>query len=69
MHINNDNLEIVRAIIRLAHSLRLNVVAEGVEQSVHKDLLSSMECDFGQGYFFSRPVSAENMDLLLQGKD
>jgi EAL domain-containing protein (putative c-di-GMP-specific phosphodiesterase class I) len=32
-------------------------------------LLSSMECDFGQGYFFSRPVSAENMDLLLQGKD
>ncbi len=69
MHINNDNLEIVRAIIRLAHSLRLNVVAEGVEQSVHKDLLSSMECDFGQGYFFSRPVSAKNIDLLLQGKD
>jgi Amt family ammonium transporter len=69
MHINNDNLEIVRAIIRLAHSLRLNVVAEGVEQSVHKDLLSSMECDFGQGYFFSRPVSAENIDVLLQEKD
>ncbi len=69
MHMNRDNLEIVRAIIRLAHSLRLNVVAEGVEQSVHKDLLSSMKCDFGQGYFFSRPVSAENMQVLLEERD
>ncbi|WP_462323885.1 EAL domain-containing protein [Desulfoplanes sp.] len=69
MHMNNDNQEIVRAIIRLAHSLRLNVVAEGVEQSVHKELLSSMQCDFGQGYFFSRPVSAEAIQVLLEESD
>jgi Amt family ammonium transporter len=69
MHTNKGNLEIVRAIIQLAHSLRLNVVAEGVEQCVHKDLLSSMGCDFGQGYFFSRPVSAECLQILLRESD
>jgi Amt family ammonium transporter len=69
MHTNKGNLEIVRAIIRLAHSLRLNVVAEGVEQSVHRQLLSSMGCDFGQGYFFSRPVSAESLQRLLGESD
>jgi EAL domain-containing protein (putative c-di-GMP-specific phosphodiesterase class I) len=69
MHTNKGNLEIVRAIIQLAHSLRLNVVAEGVEQCVHKDLLSSMGCDFGQGYFFPRPVSAECLQILLRESD
>ena len=65
MQDNQDNLEIVRAIVHLAHSLRLDVVAEGVETVMQKDLLATMQCDFGQGYLFSRPVSASALHKLI----
>ncbi len=60
------NLEMARLIIELGHLLRLEVVAEGIEQTAHMELLKGLGCDLGQGYLFSRPVpAAEAQHLLL----
>ena len=58
---------IVDAVIALAHSLRLNVVAEGVETVEQASYLRSRGCDQIQGYLFSRPVPAEDVARLLNG--
>ena len=50
--------EIVAAVISLAHALGLEVVAEGVETEQQFEILRSLDCDFAQGYYFSRPVPA-----------
>jgi diguanylate cyclase (GGDEF)-like protein/PAS domain S-box-containing protein len=52
-----EQYEVVDAIIRLANTLHLNVVAEGIETRDEYDLLRSMGCGFGQGYLMSRPMS------------
>ncbi len=65
MREKHDNLEIVRVILALAHSLRLDVVAEGVETEQELQTLREFGCTFGQGYLMSRPLSSANMDLLL----
>ena len=49
---------LVRAIIDLAHNLRLSVIAEGVENEEVRDRLLSMGCDAAQGHFISRPAPA-----------
>ncbi|HEY8720456.1 EAL domain-containing protein [Pengzhenrongella sp.] len=61
----SDGSALVDVIISLAHSLRLEVVAEGIEQSVQRDELWSMGCRVGQGYLYARPVAAEKMSELL----
>jgi len=61
-----DDASIVRAIILLAHSLRLKVVAEGVETPEQLDLLRSMGCDQYQGYYFSPPLSAAGFSELVR---
>ncbi|HEX8236000.1 MAG TPA: EAL domain-containing protein [Abditibacteriaceae bacterium] len=60
-----ESLEIVRAIITLAHTLRMNVVAEGVESAGQATLLRELGCEFGQGYFFSPPVHAASATQML----
>jgi EAL domain-containing protein (putative c-di-GMP-specific phosphodiesterase class I) len=56
------------ATIGLAHTLRLDVVAEGVETAGELDKLRSMGCDFAQGYYWQKPCSAEKtMKLLRDG--
>ncbi|HEU4559294.1 MAG TPA: bifunctional diguanylate cyclase/phosphodiesterase [Longimicrobium sp.] len=57
--------DIVRAVVGLAHGLGLHVVPEGVETAGHLAQVRAMECDFGQGYFFSRPVPAGEAEALL----
>jgi len=59
------NAEIVRSILDMAHSLGMQVVAEGVEQNDQITRLISMGCEFGQGFFFSKPVSAQDAERLL----
>jgi len=56
---------IARAIIAMAHSLRLRVVAEGVETKEQLALMRELECDEAQGYLFSRPVPADEFSRLL----
>jgi EAL domain-containing protein (putative c-di-GMP-specific phosphodiesterase class I) len=57
-HDPND-AAISAAAIQLAHSLGLAVVAEGVENTAQMDYLRNLHCDLAQGYFISRPMSAE----------
>lgn len=56
---------IVRAIITLARALNLSVTAEGIETSAHLINLKNLECDRGQGYFFSRPLHTDAAGELL----
>ena len=64
-----DDAAIVVSIISLAHSLRLKVVAEGVETAEQLAFLREHDCDQMQGYFFSRPVAADAFERLLQQAD
>jgi PAS domain S-box-containing protein/diguanylate cyclase (GGDEF)-like protein len=64
-----DDLAISRAVIAMAHSLRLKVLAEGVETEGQLALLMENDCDEMQGYIFSRPVDAATCaGLLREGK-
>lgn len=60
----NDTL-IVRSTIELAHSLGLEVVAEGVETKEIWDQLQAMGCDEAQGYYMSKPLPAEDLTRWL----
>lgn len=59
---SEDARSIVAAVVQLAHSLNLRVVAEGVETQEQSEFLSGMKCDELQGYFYSRPVSASELE-------
>jgi EAL domain-containing protein (putative c-di-GMP-specific phosphodiesterase class I) len=63
-----DDAAISTAIIALGHALGLTVTAEGVETEGHVQLLREQGCDEMQGYFFSRPVTAERLADLLAAK-
>lgn len=56
-----QSLEIVRSSIGLAHSLGMNVVAEGVETSAASEKLLDLECDFGQGWYFGKPAALHDL--------
>ncbi len=62
---DSDDASITRAVITMAHHLKLKVVAEGVETPEQLALLISHQCDVIQGYFFSRPLPAAGMTELL----
>lgn len=62
MTTESEGLVLVSAIIKLAHALKLNVVAEGVETAEQSRLLRSMSCNEMQGYLFSKPVSREILE-------
>ena len=57
---------IVRAIVALAHSMAMEVVAEGVETAGQVGLLRRLGCEYGQGYYFSRPIDREEAGALLR---
>lgn len=63
-----ENLEIVRTIIALAHHLGLRVIAEGVETGTQAAQLRALECEYGQGFLYSRPVSAQAAAALLANR-
>ncbi|MES2151222.1 MAG: EAL domain-containing protein [Pseudomonadota bacterium] len=67
---NPDDAAIVLAVISMAHSLKLDVVAEGVETAAQLAYLRRHDCDQIQGYYFSAPLKVLDVtELLLQGKE
>ena len=62
---HQDDAEIVRTIVTLARSLRLKVVAEGIETEAQAARLRTLGCDYGQGYLYSEPVAPETATELL----
>jgi EAL domain-containing protein (putative c-di-GMP-specific phosphodiesterase class I) len=62
---DSDTMTLVQTIISLAHSLRLKVVAEGVDEEEQAKVLRLLRCDEMQGFLFSRPVPFEQMTALL----
>ena len=65
MDVTGKNLEIVRAIITLAHNLSINVTAEGLETAEQLAQLKALQCKHGQGYFFSKPADQEAAGALI----
>lgn len=61
----DESWEIIKTIITLAHNLGMNVVAEGIETPEHLAQLRRLQCDYGQGYFFARPLDAVGATALL----
>ena len=59
---DSESKAIVKTCIMLGHELKMKVVAEGVEEQAHWDLLRELGCDVAQGYFISRPVDAKTID-------
>jgi Amt family ammonium transporter len=62
----HENLEIAKAIIILARNLDLQVVAEGIERQEQLETLRGMNCNLIQGYYYSRPVAAQEAERLIQ---
>ncbi|MBW4483817.1 MAG: bifunctional diguanylate cyclase/phosphodiesterase [Tildeniella torsiva UHER 1998/13D] len=66
---NAQNLEkvaICRAIANLSEGINFSLVAEGIEQASQRDLMLSLNYNYGQGYLFSRPMTAPNLTTLLR---
>lgn len=65
MEEEQDKREIVKTIITLAHRLNMKVIAEGIENQKHLIMLRELNCEYGQGYFFSRPVDFKRAEQML----
>ncbi len=57
---------ITRSLIALAHELEIGVIAEGVEEREQLDVLIEWDCDYIQGFLFSKPMIAEDLDVMLR---
>ena len=65
MGVNGDNSRIIKAIVTLARDLGMDVIAEGVETAEQLAQLRTLECEYGQGYFISRPLDSEAAAALM----
>jgi diguanylate cyclase (GGDEF)-like protein/PAS domain S-box-containing protein len=63
---SGESTEIVKTILPMANSLRLNVIAEGVETAEQLAVLRQLQCEYGQGFYFSKPVTADEAGALLE---
>lgn len=64
---NANDIAIVQAIIQMAHSLGLIVIAEGVETEAQRDVLIDLGCNWVQGYLYSKPLDVDQFEKMLQG--
>ncbi|XGW00427.1 MAG: EAL domain-containing protein [Leptolyngbya sp. BL-A-14] len=60
-----DDLGLVPLIVNIAHKMGMNVVAEGIETQKQLDHLKALNCDFGQGFFFFKPLDVDKISSLL----
>ncbi|WP_101759929.1 bifunctional diguanylate cyclase/phosphodiesterase [Oceanicoccus sp. KOV_DT_Chl] len=67
--INSDKAAIVSAVSNLSHGLNFNVVAEGVETEVELEVIRQLKCDEVQGYYYCRPMAADDISDWLRARD
>lgn len=65
LSIHSEDMVLCEAIIVMAHKMGLKVVAEGIETAEQRDLLFGIGCDYGQGYYFSRPLPVDEFERLV----
>ena len=65
---STEKLEIVKAIASMAHSLRINIVVEGIETPMQLAMIKNLNCHEGQGYYFAKPLDAESVMTLLSNQ-
>jgi EAL domain-containing protein (putative c-di-GMP-specific phosphodiesterase class I) len=58
---------VVESVINLIKELKLKIVAEGIETKEQLDFLKNNQCDFGQGYYFSKPVPKDEWIHIITG--
>jgi len=63
--LSEGDMKITSAIISMAHSLNLKVVAEGIETDSQRKFLIEQNCDIGQGYLFGKPVPIDQLKEVL----
>ncbi len=68
LEVGSNDIALSEAIIVMAHTLGLNVIAEGVETEGQQKLLVDAGCDFAQGYLYSKPVPADEFEALLKSE-
>ncbi|MEE9129199.1 MAG: EAL domain-containing protein [Phycisphaerales bacterium] len=68
MQSNREYAAVVHAIITLAHNLNMKVTAEGIETPEQFAQILALDCDFGQGYLFSKPVTADQAAAIIDEK-
>ena len=66
--IDSNDAAIARMIVRLAQSMELQVIAEGVETKAQSEWLAAQGCSHFQGYYFGKPMSATNLEALLSAR-
>lgn len=63
---DKTDASLVEAVVRIGHSLSLKLVGEGIETKQHYDYLRSLGCDYGQGYFMSKPIPSDELIAFCQ---
>lgn len=63
---NEKNDNILRNVVHMANALNMSVIAEGVETEVQAGYLKSINCNYMQGYYFSKPIKAEDIEKLFE---
>lgn len=64
---NKEDQIIIRGIVQMCRALRLSIVAEGIETNAQYLFLANVGCDYGQGFYFSKPIPAADVPNLLNG--
>ena len=62
---DRENFEIIKMIVALARTLKIKIVAEGIENLKQLKVLKTLNCDLGQGYLFSEPLDAESAEMFI----
>src|SRR5690606_15936032 len=62
---NGENTAISSSVVAMAHNLGMQVIAEGIETPVQLRILKELACDYGQGFFFNKPLSVPDAERLI----
>jgi len=65
LSIDRDKFQLTQTILHLAQNMNLDVIAEGIETSPQQALLTELNCQYGQGYLFSKPVNSKDAEILI----